>query len=156
MPPIRPQIANIPICPLPIPLRGIGNRLVANVVLSEVRLNICQPLGKPSRSASLSRETQAATLIRSMAAHTHSYVDVWHMMYIRTARGLWCVQAYMVCGRTGRGHGRQRGSVRLEPTPHPRCGYSVYISPLLSEQILSVKIGKNMLKPVSYSLHQGF
>ena len=143
--------------PLTILQERVGNRLVANVVLSEVRLNICQPLGKPSRSASLSRETQAATLIRSMAAHTHSYVDVWHMMYIRTARGLWCVQAYMVCGRTGRRHGWQRhGRLRLEPTPHPRCGYSVYISPLLSEQILSVKIGKNMLKPVSYSLHQGF
>ena len=85
-----------------------------------------------------------AALMRSMQQH---------MMHIRTAAGAEHVQAYMVCKRTGR---QAWQAVRIEPTPHPGCGYSVYISPLLSEQILSVKIGKNMLKPVSYSLHQSF
>ena len=41
--------------------------------------------------------------------------------------------------------GQRRGTAESEPTPYPTIGYTVYISPLLCEQILNVKIGKGEL-----------
>jgi hypothetical protein len=47
---------------------------------------------------------------------------------------------------------QQTSGLSLEPTPHPAIGYTVYISPLLSEQILTVKLGKAVLYLLLFSL----
>ena len=53
-------------------------------------------------------------------------------------------QGHSTGGQGGHGDAETQRA-ESEPTPYPTIGYTVYISPLLSVQILTVKIGKGEL-----------